>query len=350
MAAEHERYDRQILLPFVGREGQRRIGASTVAIIGCGALGTSVADILARAGVGRLRLVDRDYVEWSNLQRQSLFEEEDAELCRPKADAAARKLRRINSSVSVEAAVRDVSARNVESCVEGADVIVDACDNFETRFLLNDAAVKLKTPLVYGACVGSIGMVFAILPGRTPCLRCAFGSPPPPGATPTCDTAGILGPAARAVAAFQAAETLKIITEKTDAIRRGIVQFDMWGADVRIGGIALPEAPSPDCPCCAMGRYEFLEGADVPRDAVLCGRGAVQVTPRGGASLDLDALVRRIRSSGISDVSSNEFLVRFAAPEGLEIVAFADGRAIVKGTRDADLARKIYSRYVGEPL
>ncbi|MCX7805350.1 MAG: ThiF family adenylyltransferase, partial [Planctomycetota bacterium] len=321
MGGEHDRYDRQVLLPFIGREGQRRIGVSTVAIIGCGALGTSVADILARAGVGRIRLVDRDYVEWSNLQRQALFEEEDAGLCRPKAAAAARKLRQINSLVQVEAAVRDVSARNVESCLEGADAVVDACDNFETRFLLNDAAVKLKIPLVYGACVGSTGMVFAIIPSRTPCLRCVFGSPPPPGVTPTCDTAGILGPAARAVAAFQAAETLKILTGRTEAVRRGIVQFDMWGAEARMGGVTLPEAPSSDCPCCAMGRYEFLEGADVSRDAVLCGRGAVQVTPGGDAKLDLDALFKRIRGSGIADVSSNEFLVRFTVPEGLEIIA-----------------------------
>lgn len=336
-----ERYSRQILFEGIGAAGQRRLGAARALVVGCGALGSAQVEMLARAGVGRLRVVDRDFVEESNLQRQTMFTERDARERTPKAVATARRVAEINSDVECEAEVADVNQSNVERLVEGCDVVLDGTDNFATRFLVNDACVKLGVAWVYGAAVGSYGVTLTVRPGVTPCLRCVFPEVPAAGSAPTCDTAGVIMPIISIVAAVQVAEALKLMTGSVESLHGGLMQFDVWRNEWRrisSGGRA------PDCPACALGRFESLDAEAGDVAAVLCGRDAVQVSPRVAASLDLEALAVRLRAAG--EVKSNEYLVRLRAG-GYELTVFRDARAIVRGTDDPATARSVYARYVG---
>jgi adenylyltransferase/sulfurtransferase len=336
-----ERYSRQILFEGIGAEGQRRLGAARALVVGCGALGSAQVEMLARAGVGRLRVVDRDFVEESNLQRQTMFTERDARERTPKAAAAARRVAEINSDVACEAEVADVNQSNAERLVAGCDVVLDGTDNFATRFLLNDACVKHGVPWVYGAAVGSYGVTLTVRPRETPCLRCVFPEVPAAGSAPTCDTAGVIMPIIAVVAAVQVAEALKLLTGDVGSLHGGLMQFDVWRNEWRrisAGGRA------PDCPACALGRFESLEAESGELATVLCGRDAVQVSPRAPASLDLEALAARLGAAG--EVKANEYLVRLRAG-GYELTVFRDARAIVRGTDDAGLARTLYARYVG---
>jgi adenylyltransferase/sulfurtransferase len=336
-----ERYSRQILFAGIGAEGQRRINTARVLVLGCGALGSAQVESLARAGVGHLRVVDRDFVEESNLQRQTLFTESDARERLPKAVAAARRVAEINSEVEFEPVVADARRDNVERLVAGCDVVLDGTDNFATRYLLNDACVKHNVAWVYGAAVGSYGVTMTIRPRTTPCLRCVFEDVPPAGSAETCDTAGVIQPIISVVAAVQAAEALKLITDQVEQLHGALMQFDVWRNEwrrVKLG------KPSPDCPACALGRYESLEAESGEFAAVLCGRNAVQVSPARAADLDLAALAERLRAVG--ETKANEYLVRLSA-DGYEVTIFKDARAIVRGTDDVAAARSLYARYVG---
>jgi adenylyltransferase/sulfurtransferase len=335
------RYSRQILFEGIGREGQAHIMASRVALVGCGALGTVQASLLARAGVGTLRIIDRDFVEESNLQRQILFDEEDVRTLLPKAVAAERKLRAVNSLVQVEGLVEDVNASSIGRLLDGFDLIVDATDNFDARFLLNDYAVKTGTPWIYGACVGSYGLTFPILPGETACLRCVFESAPPAGLSPSCDTAGVIGPVVGTIASLQAAEALKILAGRRDRINRRITTLDLWDNERQT--MDLP-GRTPDCPCCARHEFPYLEGELGADATTLCGRNSVQVRRREGARIDLDELERRL--SAVGSPERNRFLLRVVI-DNYRITVFADGRAIISGTYDLAVAKSLYARYVG---
>ena len=334
--AERERYSRQIRFGGIGESGQEALLASHAVVAGCGALGTFHAAALARAGVGRITIIDRDYVEPSNLQRQWLFEEADAAEAMPKAAAAARRLAAINSAVRVEAKIADLTPANVEELLGGAGVIVDGTDNFEARFLINDFAVREGVPWIYGAAVGSYGLSMPVLPGRTACLRCVYPAPPA-GVQPTCETAGVLNVIVSAIASVQVADALKILVGRGDEVRARITTMDLWS-----GGIRQIDAPDRDaeCPCCGRREFPFLEEAS-RGPVTLCGRDAVQVA---GTPLDLAQL--RERLAGAGEVRGNEFAVRFATG-GYEMTIFADGRAIVKGTSDPGVARGLYARYIG---
>jgi adenylyltransferase/sulfurtransferase len=338
-----DRYSRQVRFPGLGEEGQRRLLASRVTLCGCGALGTVLANALVRAGVGRLRLVDRDFIETSNLQRQVLFDEQDVAADLPKAEAAARKLRAVNSAVTVEPVVTDIDRTNVLELVEDADLVLDGTDNFEVRYLINDAAVKLGKPWVYGGCVGSHGQTMTILPGETPCLRCVFEAAPAPGEAGTCETAGVLGPAVGVIASFQAAEAIKILSGRREHINRDLLYFDVWENVQRRIKVA-PLLGRVDCPCCQRRRYEWLEGEHGSQTTSLCGRNAVQVSHRTPARLDFERMAGELGRLG--EVTFNRFLMKFTA-EGYEFTVFPDGRAIIKGTPDPDKARTLYAKYVG---
>ena len=335
------RYSRQILFEEIGPEGQARLMDARVALVGCGALGTVQASLLVRAGVGHLRIIDRDFVEESNLQRQILFDEEDVRAILPKAVAAEKKLRATNSLVDVEGLVEDLNASSIGRLLTGFDLVLDATDNFDARFLLNDYCVKTATPWIYGACVGSYGLTFPILPGDTACLRCVFESAPPPGLSPTCDTAGVLGPIVGVVASLQVAEALKILSGRLERVSRRISVVDVW--EGRQSQIDLP-AREPACPCCGKREFPYLEGALGSDTATLCGRNAVQIRRRDGVTLDLDEVARRL--GPIGTVEKNRFLLR-ADIDAYRLTVFADGRAIVSGTTDAAVAKSLYSRYVG---
>jgi molybdopterin/thiamine biosynthesis adenylyltransferase len=335
------RYARQTRFPPLGAAGQARLGAAHVAIVGCGALGSAQADLLARAGVGHITIIDRDYVEWSNLQRQRLFDEADARDALPKAAAAARHLAQINSLTRVDGVVADLDSDNIGRLLAGAQVLLDGADNFETRYLLNDYAVARGLPWIYGAAVGSYGCTFTIRPGATACLECVFG-PRPEGAAETCETAGVLNFVVDWVAAQQAGEAIKLCAGQTAALRPTLAAADLWRNEFR--QLAAPPR-DPACPCCGQRRFVHLEALSAAASTVLCGRNAVQVNPRRGA-LDLPALAQRLQSLGT--VRQNEFVLRFAPQTGpLEMTLFADGRAIIQGTDDPAAARSLYARYIG---
>jgi adenylyltransferase/sulfurtransferase len=336
-----ERYSRQILFREIGREGQANLLASRVLIVGCGALGASHAEMLARAGVGRLRIVDRDFVEFTNLQRQTLFKESDAAERLPKAIAAKRRLGEVNSGIDVEAIVADVNNSNVESLIAGCDVVIDGTDNFQVRYLLNDACVKNNVRWIYGAAVSSYGTTMTIIPGESPCLRCIFDEMPDAGSSPTCDTAGVIMPVIATVSSTQVTEALKLLVGDIDSLHRSLMQFDVWANDRQ--RIKLGE-PNPDCKCCGQRVFEFLDADRQEFAAVLCGRNAVQIAPANGTHLDLASLATNIGK--LADVKQNEYLLRFDVDDR-EITVFADGRAIVKGTDDIAAARSLYARYVG---
>ncbi len=341
--AEADRYSRQVLFGPIGERGQRSLVHARVTLIGCGALGTVLADTLVRAGVGHLRIADRDFIELNNLQRQVLFDEHDVAQNLPKAEAAARKLGRINSAAEIEPVVADVNASNIEALCEHADLILDGTDNFETRFLINDVAVKLNIPWVYGACIAAEGVVMPIIPRQTPCLRCVWEQVPPPGSTPTCDTAGVLGPVVHVVASLQAVEAIKLLIGRTDDLIRRMVTFDLWSGRFRSLDLSAAREAA-DCPCCKHGRYEFLSGQRGSSATTLCGRSAVQVLPPAGARVDFKQIAARLPSG--SRPVHNSFLLRFAV-DGLSVTLFADGRAIVTGTNDAAAARSVYAKYIG---
>lgn len=340
-----ERYSKQVLFSEIGEAGQQRLLASRAVLFGCGALGSVLAETLVRAGVGWLRIVDRDFVELSNLQRQVLFDESDVAARLPKAVAAADKLRRINSSVTIEPVVTDVDHTNILSLIEGADLILDGSDNFELRFLINDASLDTGKPWIYAGVIGSHGQVMAIFPGDSACLRCLIERVPDAGSSETCDTAGVLGPAVQVVASLEAVAALKILTGQRDKVSRTLSYVDVWDGTLRQLNVSdLRERA--DCPACIHGERLWLSGQQGSRTSVLCGRNAVQVSPTQRGQLALDELAARLESSG--DVQVNDYLLRLA-PHGspFELTVFRDGRAIIKGTSDLAVARGVYSRYIG---
>ena len=343
MTVNLDRYARQTRFAPLGEEGQQRLLASRVFLCGCGALGTVLANTLVRAGVGFVRIADRDFIEKNNLQRQVLFDEEDVAAGIPKAIAAVNKLRKINSEVEIEAVVTDVDHTNIESLCGDCDLILDGLDNFETRFLLNDVSVKHKLPWVYGGCLGAEGQTITILPGETPCLRCLIPEPPPAGESPTCDTAGILGPIINVIASLQAAEAIKILSGHKDQISRKWTIINVWDNVLRQMDISgLREAA--DCPTCERGEFPWLEGRRGSHSAVLCGRNAVQITPPERKKLSLDAQAAKL--AGVGTVTKNAFLLRLAVDDYL-ITLFPDGRAIIGGTDDIAEAKTVYARYIG---
>ena len=342
-----------MLLPGFGPQGQRRLAESRALIVGCGALGCAIADLVVRAGVGTVTIVDRDIVELTNLQRQTLFTEADVADGLPKAEAARRRLAAVNSGVDVRAIVADFTASNAESLAAEAlrdgGVLLDGTDNFETRYLLNDLAVKLARPYIYGGAVGTRGMAMSIIPGTTPCLRCMFEEPPPPGSTPTCDTAGVLGPVIAMVGAGQACDAIKVLLGRTDLLANALTDLDLWENTTRRIQLA---GPRPDCPCCGQRRFEYLDSRRASGTTSLCGQDAVQITPAQPGALDLAALAERLRPHG-EFAALGRFLVRGTLREErsgespVHLTVFADGRAIVKGTVRPEQARSIYARYVG---
>lgn len=337
-----ERYIRQIRFPPLGEEGQRHLSSSGALICGCGALGSVIANILVRSGVGFVRIVDRDFVELSNLHRQALFDEADAEAGLPKAVAAAEKLRRINSSVDIEPIVTDVNHANIEQLCESVDIILDGTDNFETRFLINDVAVKRRLPWIYGGCVGAEGQTMTIVPGETPCLRCLMETCPPPGSTPTCDTAGIVGPIVGAIASIEAMEAIKILSGNRDVISRNLTVIDLWRNHIKQVDVSRLR-DEVDCPACKLGVFSWLAGREGGHTAVLCGRNAVQLS-HPGTMISLNDLARRL--AGVGQITLNQYLLRLKVPP-YEITVFPDGRAIISGTDDVAAARTIYAKYIG---
>lgn len=336
-----DRYSRQTLFAPIGKQGQEQLRAATATILGCGALGTVLANNLCRAGVGKLVIADRDYVEMSNLQRQILFDEDDVHHHLPKAIAAREKLHRVNSDVSVEALVEDINADGIESLVRETDIVLDATDNFETRYLLNDVCIKYNRPWIYSGVVASYGVTMNIIPGDTPCLRCVFPELPLPGTTPTCDTAGVLNGIVGTITGLASTEALKILL-KSNKISRAMTWVDVW--ENTFERIELPR--QPECPACGQHSYEFLEAAHSSSSTSLCGRNAVQVrgTAKRGVHMDLSTLAQRLKPVGT--VQYNEYLLRFLV-DSYEITVFPDARAIIKGTDDEQVARSIYARYVG---
>ena len=334
-----KRYAKQVLFKPLGEAGQAKLSTSRVAIVGLGALGSVIANHLVRAGVGFVRLVDRDFVELDNLQRQVLYDEEDVRAALPKAVAAARRLAKINSEVTLEARVADVSHATAETLTEGVDLVLDGTDNFETRFVLNDACVKAGRPWVYGGCVGSYGMVMTVRPGEGPCFACLVGEKPAPGTSPTCDTAGVLNTAVAVVASLQATEGLKLLIGATSALAGGLQTLDVWTNQ----GQTVKVPRSTSCECCGGRRFRHLESAP-SGTAVLCGRNAVQITPATPVLLSLAETEKRLASVG--PVRRNEYLLKVAV-DGCELTVFPDARAIIQGTHDPARARSLYARYVG---
>jgi len=339
-----QRYSRQILFGGIGASGQEKLGRSRVLLVGCGALGSVIAEILVRAGVGSISIADRDFVEDSNLQRQSLFTEEDCRLGLPKAVAAEGHLRSINSSVEVRAEVLDVRASTIEALVRDQDLILDGTDNFETRYLLNDASLRWGKPWVYGACVGAYGMSVAFVPHVTPCLRCLLQLLPPPGSSPTCDTVGVIGPIVHFVAALESVEALKLLSGRQDLLNRKLITMDLWAN--RFGTMDLSgQNPDPECPACGQGKLEFLDGLHEGHADTLCGRNAVQISRAVPRPVDLEQIAKRLSEAGT--VTQNQFLLKTRIGD-FDIALFRDGRAIVKGTQDIGEARRIYSRFIGD--
>jgi adenylyltransferase/sulfurtransferase len=326
----------------LGRVGQERLLASRALVVGCGALGAVIANTLARAGVGKLRIVDRDFLELNNLQRQVLYDEDDVAAGIPKAVAAKNRLARINSQIEIEAHVSDVDHTNIEQLLAGVDCLVDGTDNFETRFLLNDAATKLGIPWVYGGCLGAEGQTLTILPGETPCLRCLMPDPPPPGSTPTCDSAGILATIIGVVASLEANEALKILSGHPEATSRTWTVIDLWDNTLR--QIKLGNAKSADCPCCGRREFPWLAGERGSHSAILCGRNAVQLSFPGREAVSLDALADKLAAVG--QVTRNKYLVRAQIGPHL-VTVFPDGRAVIGGTEDIAEARSVYAKFIG---
>jgi adenylyltransferase/sulfurtransferase len=338
---QDDRYSRQTRFVPIGKAGQHKLESARVLLIGLGALGTVVSDQLVRAGVGFLRIVDRDFVELSNLQRQSLFDENDVRNNLPKAAAAEAKLKQINSSVQIEAKIDDVNPSNVEEYLADVDLVLDALDNFETRFVVNDACFKHRKPWIYTAAVGSYGLVMPVLPGTTPCLRCLLGNLPAPGTSPTCETAGVIAPITHIIASMQAAEALKFLTGNLAAENIRLTAYDVWS--YRYQRIDVGTDSMATCPLCAKGELEYLDGNPL-RTITLCGRNAVQLIPGVKSDIDFQTISKSISAFGT--VQFNDFLLKCTAPP-YELTLFKDGRAIVKGTDEPSTARSVYSKMVG---
>ena len=340
------RYRKQTLFTGIGEAGQERICSARVLVVGCGALGSVIGESLVRSGVGFVRIVDRDFVELSNLQRQVLYDEEDVARQWPKAVAAAQKLRAINSTVEIDPRVADVDASNILSFAGDVDVIVDGTDNFEIRFLINDASLETGIPWINGGVIGSHGQVMTIIPGRTPCLRCLISDVPEPGATETCDTAGVIGPAVNVVASLQVVATLKLLIEPDRAVEPTLTVVDVWDGTWRRLKLGRDLPEKTNCPACVRGERSWIRGERGAKSTVLCGRNAVQVSPPQAGQLALEELEQKLSTSGA--VTRNPFLLRLA-PTGTEyeLTVFPDGRAIIRGTEEIAVARSLYARYVG---
>ncbi|MFU2033451.1 thiazole biosynthesis adenylyltransferase ThiF [Bacillus wiedmannii] len=338
----NNRYSRQELFSPIGEEGQRKIREKHVLIIGAGALGSANAEMFVRAGVGTVTIVDRDYVDWSNLQRQQLYAESDVENNLPKAVAAKKRLEEINSEVRVEALVQDVTAEELEELVTKVDVIIDATDNFETRFIVNDIAQKYSIPWIYGACVGSYGLSYTILPSKTPCLSCLLQSIPLGGAT--CDTAGIISPAVSLVVSHQVTEALKLLVEDYESIRDGLVSFDVWKNEYSC--MNVQKLRKHNCPSCGENAiYPYLNKENTSKTAVLCGRNTVQIRPPHKEEMDFERY-KELLKDRVNDLNVNPYLLSFSVEE-MRLVAFKDGRVLVHGTKDISEAKTIYHRYFG---
>lgn len=337
-----ERYSRQILFPGIGKDGQDKIRRKHVLIIGAGALGSGSAEILTRAGVGRITIIDRDYVEASNLQRQQLYTEEDVAEKLPKAAAAEKRLRAINSDVEIRAVIGDATPEWLEDQIAGVDLMLDATDNFETRMAMNDVSQKYNVPWIYGACVGSFGMSFSIIPGKTPCLNCLLRTIPLQGMT--CDTGGIISPAVQMVIAHQTAEALKMLTEDWDAVRTTFVSFDLWRNQYT--SLKMSKAKFAGCLSCGEQRtYPYLDKENMTKTTVLCGRDTVQIRPSTAGKISLEALASQLSSLGYT-VKGNPYLLSVEMGDE-RMVIFQDGRALIHGTKDLTHAKSIYQRILG---
>ncbi len=343
MNANEGRYSRQQLFQPIGPEGQQKLADSSVLIIGAGALGTGIAETLARAGVGRLVIADRDYVEWSNLQRQQLYTEADALDRLPKAVAAAQRLRDVNSEIIIETHVVDVTFEEIEELINGVNLVMDATDNFDTRLLINDISQKHGIPWIYGGCVGSYGMTFTILPGQTPCLNCLLGTIPLGG--DTCDTVGVIPPAVQIVVAHQTTEAFKLLTGHPEALRGTLLTFDVWRNEQ--SSVKVGSAKREDCLSCGEHRtYPFLTAASTRKSEVLCGRDTVQIRPAFKRKLPLAEIASRLERLMEGRVERNPFLVSFTIGDR-RMVLFEDGRALIHGTKNTAEAKAIYDRYMG---
>lgn len=341
---QHNRYSRQVRFTPLGQKGQQHLTESTVLIVGAGALGSSSAETLVRAGVGKVIIADRDYVEWSNLQRQQLFTEQDAQDRMPKAIAAQRRLQQINSEVIIEAHIADVTADEMNDLAKGVDLIMDATDNFETRLMINDISQKYNIPWIYGGCVGSYGITFTIIPGVTPCLQCLMESAPLGG--DTCDTSGIIPPAVQMVVAHQCTEAIKILSGNTDQLRGTLLSFDLWNNEQV--SIKMSSARKPNCPSCgSQPTYPHLTQAGQSKTEVLCGRDTVQIRPAQKMLIDLQQTAQRLAKLEENEVSVTPFLVSMTMPSEQRLVIFRDGRVMVHGTKDIAEARTLYHRYFG---
>lgn len=345
MEVELERYAKQILFADLGESGQRRLSQGRVLLCGCGALGTVLAETLVRAGVGFLRIADRDFVELSNLQRQVLFDEQDVTGHFPKAIAAAEKLRRINSLVTIEPVVEDIDHTNILRLADQVDLILDGTDNFEVRFLINDASLESGLPWIYAGVIGSHGQTMTVFPGRTACLRCLIETVPEPGSTETCDTAGVLGPAVNVIASLEAVDALKLLSGQPELIEPVLTVVDVWDGSFRRMNVGDLRDRS-DCPACHGGERMWLSGRKGARSVVLCGRNAVQVTPPHPTTISFVELAEKLREAGV--VEQNPYLLRLTLRDpDYEITLFRDGRAIIKGTDETAVARSLYARYIG---
>ncbi|MGN4941673.1 thiazole biosynthesis adenylyltransferase ThiF [Bacillus cereus group sp. MYBK104-1] len=338
----NNRYSRQELFSPIGEEGQQKIREKHVLIIGAGALGSTNAEMFVRAGVGTVTIVDRDYVDWSNLQRQQLYAESDVENNLPKAVAAKKRLEEINSEVRVKALVQDVTAEELEELVTNVNVMIDATDNFETRFIVNDIAQKYSIPWIYGACVGSYGLSYTILPSKTPCLSCLLQSIPLGGAT--CDTAGIISPAVSLVVSHQVTEALKLLVEDYESLRDGLVSFDVWKNEYSC--MNVQKLRKHNCPSCGENAlYPYLNKENTSKTAVLCGRNTVQIRPPYKEEMDFERY-KELLNDRVNDLNVNPYLLSFSVEEK-RLVAFKDGRVLVHGTKDISEAKTVYHRYFG---
>lgn len=344
MNLSDSRYSRQVLFSPIGAEGQQKLLASKVAIVGMGALGTVLANHMVRAGVGYVRLIDRDFVEASNLQRQMLYDESDALGFKPKAAAAADRLRAVNSDVELDPRIVDLNHTNAVELLADMDLVLDGTDNFAVRFLINDVCVKNGLPWVYGGAVSSRGVAMVVLPQDTPCLRCIFGQAPEQGSAETCDTAGVIGPIIHVVASYQAAEALKLLVGARDKINRSMLHFDLWHN--HMGSVDVSGGRRLDCPCCGLGRYDYLS-AELEGETIqaLCGRQSVQIQPLQPLQLSLEQW--ELTLSKLGRVERNPFLLKFYPGGEITLVLFPDGRALIQGTDDPSIAKTIYSRYIG---
>jgi adenylyltransferase/sulfurtransferase len=335
-----ERYSRQIITFAIGEEGQKKLKESSVLLVGCGGLGSTIATLLVRAGVGRLRIVDRDFVEITNLQRQILFDEDDLNSNIPKGVIAERKLKKINSDVEIEGIVADFNPSNAESLSEGINLILDGLDNMEGRFLINDLSIKKGIPWIYGTCLSTYGLTFNIIPKKSPCLRCIYDNFA--NSSMTCETAGIIGPIVVLIASIQSSEALKILTGNEKDLRYDMLFVDLWRNEFE--KIPISHLKKENCPACGMGRFDFLEGNKISSVISICGSNSIQINPPAERFLELEKIVESLKPYGM--VVFNEYLVKFFYQD-YEITIFKDGRAIVKGTSDPSIAKSLYSKFIG---